>query len=68
MKNKKIWIIIGAILLVLLIICFIVFNKKDNTNNGDKNDKNKTSLVEEVAKNSNKSVDDYKKFYLHKNF
>lgn len=62
MKNKKIWIIVGSILLVLLIICFIVFNKKDNTNNGDKNDKNKTSLVEEAAKNSNKSVDDYKKF------
>ena len=60
MKNKKIWIIIGAILLVVLIICFIVFNKKDNTNNGDKNDKNKTSLVEEAAKNSNKSFDDYK--------
>ena len=62
MKNKKIWIIVGSILLVLLVICLILFNKKDNTNNGDKNDKNKTSLVEEAAKNSNKSVDVYKKF------
>lgn len=62
MKNKKIWIIVGSILLVLLVICLILFNKKDDTNNGDKNDKNKTSLVEETAKNSNKSVDDYKKF------
>lgn len=59
MKNKKIWIIVGSILLVLLVICLILFNKKDNTNNGDKN---KTSLVEEATKNSNKSVDDYKKF------
>lgn len=62
MKNKKIWIIVGSILLVLLVICLILFNKKDNTNNCDKNDKNKTSLVEEATKNSNKSVDDYKKF------
>ncbi len=62
MKNKKIWIIIGAILFVLLVICFTIFNKKDNTNNSDKNDGKKTSLVEEAAKNSNKSASDYKKF------
>lgn len=60
MKNKKIWIIVGIIVLVLLIITgIILFNKKDNTKIDDNK---KTSLVEEAAKNSTKSASEYKKF------
>lgn len=60
MKNKKLWIIVGIIVLVLLIITgIILFNKKDNTKIDDNK---KTSLVEEAAKNSTKSASEYKKF------
>ena len=61
MKNKKLYFMIGGIiLLVLFILGIVLFNKKDTNNKT--NDNKKTSLVEEAASNSGKKKEDYKKF------
>ena len=62
MKNKKIWIIGGVILLILLILGIILLGKKDTYKDNKTKDNKKTSLVEEAASNSGKKKEDYKKF------
>lgn len=62
MKNKKIWIIGGVILLILLILGIILLGKKDTYKDNKTKDNKKTSLVEEAASNSGKKKKDYKKF------
>ena len=62
MKDKKIWIIVGCLVLVVLVMAIILFNKKNSETDDKKDDKDVTSLVLEAAKNSNKNASDYKKF------
>lgn len=63
MKNKKIWFIVGGIILsILLVLGIILFGKKDANKDNKTEDNKKTSLVEEAASNSKKKKEDYKKF------